>query len=461
MTSRKNLKICAIIFGSSIFIAWLFIIMKPETRRAKPQISSSMVNVVAAQVNDASIHIKALGTVQAAQETEIRARVVGQVEKLGENSDTGSVVKKGELLIQLDPAMYKNTLNSKKSALAKAEADYALEIGQQKVARAEAEQLKNISVSMGAMGIEEIMENTSSTDMSGLAGLAGIGGSNIQISSLTLRAPHLAQAKAAVDAAKAEVKLAQLNVDYTSIKAPYNALVTTRNISIGSQASTSDKLLVLVGTDEYRIEAAIALDKLEALDLKNSMGTKARIISGAGLVREGVVLRTIASLDPSTRMGRLLISVPDPLGLTSDEPSLILGDQTRIELIAGTLDKVVVLPRASLHSGDVVWVAVPKKNTELLANNSTKPTQNNSAKKSDKDFSKNINNNEYTLDIRSVIVTWKDTQTAYISSGIKEGELIITSPISSPIQGLNVRLSPQSMRAQNTQPKNDADGDDV
>jgi len=453
MTSKKTLKICSIIFGFSLLIAWIIIALKPETRRARPQISSPMVNVVAATIDDATMNIRALGTVKSAQETIIRPRVVGQVELLGKNSDTGAVVKKGELLIQLDPAIYKNTLNSKKSALAKAEADYALEMGQQKVARAEAEQLKNISASIGAIGTTGTEEN------------------NIQISPLTLRVPHLAQAKAAVDAAKAEVKLAQLNVDYTSITAPYNALITARNISIGSQASTADQLLVLVGTDEYRIEAAIALDRLEALDLKNSAGTKVRIISGAGLVREGVVLRTIAALDPSTRMGRLLISVPDPLGLENEEPALILGDQAQVELIAGTLNNVIVLPRASLQSGDAIWVAVPIKKSENLAIDSAQASAQETAEEaaagaaknpkiSGTDSAKNTNKTNYILDIRPVTVVWKDTQTVYISNGIKEGEFIVTSPIPSPLQGMSLRLTPQNMpneKPKNTSPKSDGD----
>lgn len=408
MSIKKTLIISCTILCAGVFIAWLFVSTKPKNVRVAPQVSSPMVNAVLVKIGNANIDINALGIVKAAEETIVRSRVVGQVETLGKNSEIGAVVQKNELLAQLDPAIYKNILNSKKSELAKARADYDLEIGQQKVARAEAEQIKNI-----------------------YAGMKNIT-NNIEVSSLALRAPHLAKAKAVVETARAAVQLAQLNVDYTTIKTPYNALITTRNISVGSQASISDSLFVLVGTDEYYIEAGIALDRLEALNIKNNVGTKVRVVSGAGIVREGVVLRTIATLDPSTRMGRLLISVPDPLGLINKKPALILGDQARVELVAGTLDDVIVLPRASLHSGDVVWVAVPKK-----------PSSNELEK-----LGKNKGKSDYTLDIRPVTVVWKDTQTVYIRDGIRENEFIITSLIPSPIQGMGLRLTPQSTQKQ-------------
>ena len=71
-----------------------------------------------------------------------------------------------------------------------------------------------------------------------------------------------------MEAAEAAVKMAQLDVDYTTIKAPYNSMVTERNVSVGSLTNTQDNLMTLVGIDEYRIEAAVAIDKLTSLNLK-------------------------------------------------------------------------------------------------------------------------------------------------------------------------------------------------
>ncbi len=386
MKNKKTIAICFIILFAGAFFAWLFIATKPQNDRIKPPVISPIVSCIPAEIEQAQMKIYALGTVQAAQETLVRAQVSAQVKTLGENSEVGALVNEGEILTTLDSTTYKHILNSKKSALDKAKADYEIEMGQQKVAKAEAEQLKKMS-------------STSSN--------------NIDISKLTLRSPYLTLAKANIDTATSEMALAQFDFDNTAIKAPYNALILERNISIGSYASESTQLFRLVGTDEYYIEASIALDKLQALNLNKLSGAKANIISGAGIEREGTILHAIASLNNSARMGRILISIPDPLGLESNTPSLILGDQAKIEFVAGTLNNTIVLPRASLQGNDKVWVAVP----HTIENTQT-----------------------HVLNIRSVEVAWKDSQKIYISSGIESNELVITSPIPSPIQGMQLQI---------------------
>ncbi len=387
--------LCIAIVGAGIGAAALFIVTKPTSKRVPPPVSSPLVTVINTVRENASLTVSALGTVKAAQETVVRPRVSGSVETLGIAFEPGGLIEQGALLLQLDSADYENALALKQSALAKAKADYDLEMGQQRVARTELKQLSKTA--------PDAVRNTA----------------------LALREPQLAQAKANLQAAEVDVKQAELDLERTQIVAPYNALVIMRNVSLGSQASQSDTLATIVGTDEYRVEAAIPLDKLQSLGMSVFDNAKVTVYTATGNVREGKVLHSIASLDETTRMGRVLVSIVDPLALSEDgKTPLLLGDQVRVALHAGELKDVITLPRAALRGNSMVWVAVPSSPNEGTTN--TAPEQQTSS---------------YKLDIRPVTVAWKDAEIIVITEGLSEGEFIITSPLGAPIQGMPLRLA--------------------
>ncbi len=394
MKNKKTIFIVIGIFLAMFAVSWFFMATKPVSMRKRAETTRFAVNVLEVSVGEAPVQIRALGTIRPYQETNINARVSSQVVFLSENSDIGAIVKKDEVLVKLDADTYVNTLRLKKSDLAKAKAAYELEMGQQSVAKAEAEQLKQLSSSF----IGEVI-----------------------ISDLALRAPQLAQAKADVEAAEAAVKMAQLDVDYTTIKAPYNSMVTERNVSVGSLTNTQDNLMTLVGIDEYRIEAAVAIDKLTSLNLKKNANSKVQITTSTGVVREGRIIRHVASLDSATRMGRILISIPDPLGIKNNAPALILGDHAEVVFKAGTLENSVIVPRRALQPNDSVFVAMPV-------------TQN-------KDDGSDEDGVQYVLDIREVDIAWKDLDNVYIRSGLENSEYVITSVIPTAIQGMPLTIS--------------------
>ncbi len=394
MKNKRTIFIVIGIFLAMFAVSWFFMATKPVSMRKRAETTRFAVNVLEVSVGEAPVQIRALGTIKPYQETNINARVSSQVVFLSENSDIGAIVKKDEVLVKLDADTYVNTLRLKKSDLAKAKAAYELEMGQQSVAKAEAEQLKQLSSSF----IGEVI-----------------------ISDLALRAPQLAQAKADVEAAEVAVKMAQLDVDYTTIKAPYNSMVTERNVSVGSLTNTQDNLMTLVGIDEYRIEAAVAIDKLTSLNLKKNANSKVQITTSTGVVREGRIIRHVASLDSATRMGRILISIPDPLGIKNNAPALILGDHAEVVFKAGTLENSVIVPRRALQPNDSVFVAMPV-------------TQN-------KDDGSDEGGVQYVLDIREVDIAWKDLDNVYIRSGLKNSEYVITSVIPTAIQGMPLTIS--------------------
>ncbi len=420
MSKKLTAFIVILILAGSIGISQIIIATKPVSGRRIPPVIRPLINVTVLERQNAQVYIDALGTVEASQSTTIRARVSGQVKSFGSNSDIGKTPKEGELLIQLDDAMYQNELASKQSLLLQAMADYDLEIGQQNVAKAEVEQLTGLTNIIGSRGIN-INNQTA----------------------LALRQPQLQQAKAGVDAAMSNVEIAKLNLSYTTINAPYNALVISREVSLGSQANNSDTLFEIVGTDEYRVKAAVPLDKIKSLDLAEGESNAVTIVSSAGVVRQGFVEHSIASLDEQTRMGKILISIPDPLGLENGESELILGDQVIAKLSLGTFKNVFVIPRNALYSGNRVFIAVKdeNKNVQEQASKNMKSEKNDDNENTKKQGQgQEQNEDNYVLDIRSVKVAYKDVNFAYITEGVEENELLIVSLLPAPMDNMALKL---------------------
>jgi len=380
--NKKLMSVLIIVLG--IIISIYFVSSKPKPKRSAPKPISLLVETLEAKLGKVDLILEGLGTVTAAQEVILRSRVMGTILEISEHFEPGKRFKKDDLLIQIDPDDYINEVKRKENLWAKARADYDLEMGQQEVARTELKLLAEILPDMPQK----------------------------QKMALALRAPQLIQAKATLALARVDLKQAELNLQRTKIKAPFNGMVLEREVSIGSQASLSDNLGTIVGTDEYWIEASFPLDKLHGMGITEIVGLEAKVISGTGYAYQGEVKSLVANLDSLTRMGRVFISVFNPLeqkDSASPRPPLILGDQARVELVAGVFENVIELPRKVLRSGSILWIA----------------------KKIDK---------AYVLDIRQVETIWKDINRVYIDKGVKQGELIIESSIATPIQNMSLRL---------------------
>jgi RND family efflux transporter MFP subunit len=295
------------------------------------------------------------------------------------------VVKEGQTLIRLDARDYEATVKLRESELARAELNLKLEQGNQRVAREEYQML------------EDIVED--------------------QDQELVLRQPHLEQARAALEAAKAALATAQLNVERCTVKAPFNAVVQEKLVDVGAQVSQSSRLLNLMGTDENWVQAKIPVDQLRWITIPDGdgqQGSEVKVFDeaawGTGVWRQGSVLRLLGQLEDQGRLSQVLISVKDPLVLDNDETGslpLLVNSYVRVQIEGKTLEGVMPVKREYLHDGDNIWIM----------------------------------NKEDRMEIRPVEVVFRDKETVYLSGGLENGERIVTTDISAPVEGMLLRLN--------------------
>ena len=275
-----------VLTGAGVLAAYM-IETEPRVERVQRDRLARLVEVVEVERTPYRIQIEAHGTVRAAREVTLRSQVGGEVIEVSDRLVPGGRLAKGDLIVAIDPRDYELAVRQRESDLAKVRAELALEQGSQTIAQRE---------------FELLGEN-----------LTG------QEKSLVLRQPQLATAKANVAAAEAALAEARLALERTRILAPFDALVLSESVDVGSRLSTQNDIAVLVGTGVYWVELAVPVSKLKWIDLPDASGSGGSTVRlmqdtvwGSADFREGKVINLLGDLGVSGRMAQLLVAVEDP-----------------------------------------------------------------------------------------------------------------------------------------------------
>ncbi|QDV05793.1 Multidrug resistance protein MdtA precursor [Planctomycetes bacterium Poly30] len=331
------------------------------------------VEVARAQPITAAPTYEAYGVVRPLNELSVRPVVGGPVVEVHPNMIAGGRVKAGELLFRVDPRDYELSLATARAALLGSEANLAIEEGSAAVAKSEWELL------------EDAIETTD----------AG--------KSLALREPYLKRQRAEVESARANVGMAELNLERTSVRAPFDAVILTESLEVGSQVSPGTEVARIVATGSFLVEVNIPAERTGALDFSGTPATIRLSDADGSQPREGELLRLAGEVDTAGRMARAQIALIDPL---SGSDPMLLGSYVRVDVpLQGTPDALSI-PRSALREGDVVWLARDGKE----------------------------------LAFQPVTVTHRRNEDVLISSGLKPGQEVITSPIAVPVPGTALRV---------------------
>lgn len=365
--------ICGGLLAAALIVQMIMIKTAPKAEKKSPPKMAALVDTLPLNTTDETVVLHLTGTVIPAEEVLLRARVGGEIAETAPEFLEGGLFAKDAQILSIDPVDYELALATAKSALETARFNYKLELGRQDVAKREWELLKSNDASE--------MEKE-----------------------LALRIPHLAASKAALESAEATAKKAQLDLERTDIRAPFNAVVLGANVNAGSQASQQDVLARLAGTDTYWVIVSIPVDRLEWLSIP---GSAAKVVSPSGAIREGRVIKLLGDLEEQGRMARLLLEVHDPLCLKPENKGkkpLLLGEYVRVEIDGRELKGVYSIPRKALHGNTQIWIATT----------------------------------DGKLDIREVDVLWRDARQVLIRDGLSADERLIVSDLTAPIQGMDV-----------------------
>ncbi|QIL91784.1 efflux RND transporter periplasmic adaptor subunit [Microbulbifer harenosus] len=374
---------------ASLLSSWL-LREKPTMQRGERKAPPLTVDVALAEYGQFPLTVRALGKVSARELVELQPQVDGRVEWLNYDLGPGSTLKKGELLLRIEREPYELALQTARSTLAERRAELQQEQGQRKVAQEE---------------FELLGDSLPDADQS-----------------LVLREPQLAAARARVDAAAAQLRLAERDLRLTSISAPFNALLVSRSVDIGDRVAPGTVMYTLAGADRFQIEVEVPASQLPQL---NTPQAQVRIRGSqwpSGEFRQGRFVRVIPVLEEQGRLARVLVELDDPLGIENpSHPQLLLNDLARVEITGRAKGQQVRIPLTALQDGNQVWV---------------------------------VENGR--IHIQPVEVSHFDGEYAILESGLRGGETLVTTRLTSVTENMPVRTAEEARSRPSGQPGSSA-----
>lgn len=355
----------------------------PKARKRPPTRMIPLVQVISVNPDDHDVTVSAMGTVIPAREIILEARVAGEIVAIDPEFTVGGFLEKDSEVLRIDSQDYELALTLARAKVKEAESKLKLLEAEAESARDEWSQLYRDRDQV-----------------------------NTEPPPLVFKQPQVTAARAMLIAENAAVQKAQLDLSRTRIHTPFNALVRTKHVDIGSQVSVQEKLAELVGTDEYWIQASLPVDRLNWIMIPRrpaGPGSKVRILHRNGYEIAGKVIKLLGDLGSEGRMARILIEVKDPLNIKTgekDRPAILIGEYVRIEIEGRNLPNVYRIPRAALRDNSDIWVV----------------------------------NQDGKLDIRRVEILWRDAETVLLREGLKPDDQLIVSDLPAPVNGMPVQV---------------------
>ncbi|HLG79441.1 MAG TPA: MdtA/MuxA family multidrug efflux RND transporter periplasmic adaptor subunit [Bradyrhizobium sp.] len=262
---------------------------------------------------DINITLNALGTVTSLATVTIRSQISGYLQKI--DFTEGKEVKKGDLLAEIDPRPYEATLAQAKGQLAR---DAAL--------------LKGAQV-----------------DLQRYQGLAAQNA--VPHQTLDTQVALVAQDQGTVEADRASVQSAEVNLNYTRIVSPVDGRVGLRQVDQGNYVTPGDTNGIVVVTQLAPISVLFTVpeDNLQAIAKRLQAGAvlpaSALDRSGANKLADGTLATFDSQIDQTTGTIKLRALFPN------EQRTLYPNQFVNIRLLLDTHKDVTTMSTAGIQRG--------------------------------------------------------------------------------------------------------------
>ena len=385
MASKKQiiLPLAVLAGGVAVFIGLSSMKQAPEEKPEK--VIHPLVQASPISISDMRLNVESYGIVKPKYTTELVAQVSGQIIELSDKFVKGGFVNEGDILARIDPNDYEAALIEAEASLAQASSALEIEQAQAHVAKKEWQRIKNNA-------IETIP------------------------SELYLRKPQLAEKLARFKAAQASVKRAKRNLERTYIKAPYDSIIESRVVSLGSVVNRGSKFGILNSTSVAEIRLPVADHELQYLP---KQGVDANVsltaqVAGKSVTWQGSVVRSEGVIDQRSRMTYLVAQIEQPY--SDNSKPLRFGAYLNASIEGALVANAVQVPQHLVKDNKVA-----------------------------------VLNDDFSLSFKSVNIIRESNGMAIIDNGLLNGAQIITSALEYPTEGMQLRTDDSPLSTPETQ----------
>ena len=370
--------------------------------------------------------------IDATDSVDIRARVKSFL--LKQSYDEGKMVTAGQVLFTLDKREYEAQLMQAKAQLAKAHSDLT-----------QAQDRTVVDVAQANLQIVTAQLNKTDQDVNRLKPLAELRAVPRQDYDDALAAQQAAkadvegklaslnttrvnqtaaiqQAQAAVEAANANIRQAELNVEYCTITTPINGIAGTRQVAPGNLVGQGDATLLATVSNVDPVRVFVSISESEYLvyqrmraqgKLKDRGGELELILAdGSTFPRKGRIIIADRAVDLKTGTLSMIAEFPNP------EAVLRPGQFGRVRLAAMVAENALLVPQKAvteMQSAKVVYVV----------------------------------GSDNKVALRTVVLGQRVGQDYIVTEGVKSGERIIVEGLQKVRPGDTVTPTDQPLTSEN------------
>jgi len=380
----QMLVVVLLLAGGLAALAAFALSKKPPSRK-KAVVTSPLVRAIEVDRGPRQVVVHGEGTVTPMAQAILAAEVPGRVVFVSPSLVAGGSFKKGDVLFKIEQKDYK----------------LALTLAEAKVKAAQTSLQTTEEEAAAAREEWRLLDKDD-------------GKKRGEPPALLVKAPQLAQYQASLEAARAEVEQARLNLSRTEIRAPFDGRVASENVDLGQYLGKGSTVATVFSIEAVEINvyledrdlAWLAVPGLTSQGPKGSPAVVKADFAGRRGSWRGRVVRALGRVNQSTRLVGVVVRVEKPYATL---PPLAMGVFVRVEIMGSTLPEASLIPRAALHEDDVVWTVGP----------------------------------EGKLVFTKVKVARLQGAKALLSPGLPQGTKVVTTNLREVSDGMKVRLADQ------------------
>jgi RND family efflux transporter MFP subunit len=319
--------IVILLIGALIAAALYWFRPLPKARPSVPAVPP-VVSVMEVNPQTQTLTVNTQGTVEPRRKIQLLAEVSGRVSTINTHFADGGIFADGDTLITLDGRDYQYRLIEAEAQIAAATRELALEKGQARQAKREWRDL-----------------------------------GNKEANALSLRKPQVNAAQAQLDSARAQRDIARLNVQRSTIQAPFSGRATKRYVDAGQYVTAGTTIADIYDSESAEIHLPLSDKQVAFLGLP--LGTVfdqdeqrpvvlSAIVAGQARQWQALLVRTGAIVDETTRFYSAVVRVQRPFDRQLHDYPLVMGLFVDAAIKGKVVEQLISIPVKSLV--DQQWV---------------------------------------------------------------------------------------------------------
>jgi len=391
----------AIIFAA-IIILIIFGLMAPKPAKKPIQVKAPLVAVAPLISQEVTFEIQSQGSVAPRTKTTLISEVSGVVTSVSDKFHVGGFFSKGEVLLTVDDITYQVDLLRAQAQLESAQ----------------------------AVLIEEQARSQQAEDEWLLSGK-----SLEQAPILALRTPQLKKAQANVLAAKADLKEAKVKLERTKIIAPFDSMLTAKQVDIGQYVTIGSSLANTFAIDYAEVRLPIKQRDLAFLNLSRihqaiEDGAIVELfyqLDGKRYEWDAKITRYEGVVDSTSRVHYFVAQIDDPYGVLekSEHDEIRIGTFVNAKVTGKSVTNVTAIPLSAVYSGSTVYLV----------------------------------DNDNRLLIHKINILRSDANSAYSTDIFPTDKRLVLTKLATPISNMKLRIDgePEKSVEVEKSPENDSD----